>query len=70
MTHICIDLSDNDVSEEKDGGDASYLIDSPLDASELFSLSEVVSETPVMELASASLQYKHYQCYFGFSRDG
>ena len=38
-----IDLSDSDISEKKDGGDASYLIDSPLDGTELFSLSEVVS---------------------------
>ena len=49
-----IDLSDSNVSKEEDGN-ASYPIDSPLDASELFSLSEVVSETPVVEVASASL---------------
>ena len=65
-----IKLSASDISEEKDGRDASYLIDSPLDTSELFSLSEVVSETPVVELDSASLQFKHCQCYFGFSRVG
>ena len=61
----------SDVSEEEDGGEAtcSYLIDSQLDASELFSLSEVVSDTPVVELASA-LQFKHCQCYFGFSTVG
>ena len=47
------ELFDSDVSEEEDGGDACYLIDS-LDASELFSFSEVVGETPVVELASAS----------------
>ena len=52
-----IELLNSNVSEEKDGGDASYLIDSPLDASELFSLSEVVGETPVVELASTSLQF-------------
>ena len=44
--------------------------DSHLDASELFSLSEVVGETPVVELASVSLQFEHCQCYFGFSRFG
>ena len=49
-----IELSDSNVSDEKDGGDASYLVDSPLDGIELFSLSKVVSETPVVELASAS----------------
>ena len=66
---IAIDLTDSDVSEEKDGGDASYLIDCPLDVSELFSLSEVVSETPVVEIASAPLQFiKH--CHYGFSRVG
>ena len=56
-----IELSDSDVSEEEDGGDARYLIDSPLDASELFSLSNVVSDTPVVELAFASLQFKYSQ---------
>ena len=30
------ELSDSDVSEEEDGGNANYLIDSPLVASELF----------------------------------
>ena len=63
-------LRHNDVSEKEDGGDASYLIDSPLYGSELFSFSEIVSETPVVELASASLQFKHCQWYFGFSRVG
>ena len=38
------ELSVSNVSEEEDGGDAHYPIDRPLDASELFSLSEVVSE--------------------------
>ena len=42
-----IELSDCDVSEEEEGGYASCFIDRPLDASELFSLSEFVSETPV-----------------------
>ena len=65
-----IELSDSDVGKEEDGGDASYLIDSPLDASEMFSSNELVSETPVVELASASLQLNHCQCYFGFSRVG
>ena len=54
--YICfygnIELSDSDGSKEEDGGDASCLIDSSLDASELFSLSEVFSETPVVELHS------------------
>ena len=49
-----IELSNSNVREEEDGGDASSSIDSPLDASELFSLSEVLGETPVVELASAS----------------
>ena len=40
-----IELSGSDVSEEPDRGDG-YFIDSLLDACELFSLSEVVSETP------------------------
>ena len=44
-----------ELTKEKDGGDASYLIDSSLDGSELFSLSEIVGETSVVELASASL---------------
>ena len=35
------EFSESDVSKEEDGQDASYLIDSPLDGSELFSLSEV-----------------------------
>ena len=61
-----IELSISDVSEEEDGRDASYLINSPLDASELFSLSEVVSETP----ASVSLQFMYCQCYLGFSTVG
>ena len=42
------ELSNCDVREEKDGGDASYLKDSPLDGNELFRLSEVVSEIPVV----------------------
>ena len=62
-----IELSDN---KEMDGGDSSYPIDSPLGGSELFSLSEVVCEIPVVELASGSLQFNHCQCYFGFSRVG
>ena len=37
-----IELSDSDVSDEENGGDTSYLIDSSLDDSELFSLSEIV----------------------------
>ena len=65
-----IELSDSDISEEEDEGDANYLIDRSLDASELFSSSEVVSETPVVELASALLQFENCQCYFGFSRVG
>ena len=52
-----IELSGSDVSEEEDGGDASYLIDSPLEANDWFGLSEVVSETLVVELASAYLQF-------------
>ena len=56
-----IELSDSGVNEEEDGGDASYLIDSLLDASELFSLSEVVSETLSCGLGT-SLQFKHRQC--------
>ena len=64
-----IELSDSDISEEKDEGDPSYFIDSPPDGSELFSLSEVVSKTPVVEeLAPASLKFKHCPHYFGFSR--
>ena len=42
------ELSNSDVSEEMNGGDASYLKDSPLDGNKLFSLSEVVSEIPVV----------------------
>ena len=49
------ELSDSDVSEDDDGRGASYVIDSPVNATELFSLIEVVSETPVVKLASASL---------------
>ena len=62
------ELSGSDVSEEEDGEDASCLIHSHLDGSELFSMNEVVGETLVVELAIASLQFKHCQCYFGFSR--
>ena len=65
MIYDDIELSDSDASEDEDEGDASYLTDSPLDASELFSLSETVDETLV---ASASLKFNHCQCYFGFSR--
>ena len=60
-------LSARDVTEEE-SRDVSYLIDSDLDtsASEMFSLTEVVSETLVVETASAS-HFKHCQCYLGFS---
>ena len=68
VVYVNIELSDSNISEEKDGGDTNYPIDSPLDGSELISLSEVVSEIPIVELASTSLQFKHYQCYFGFFR--
>ena len=47
-----IELSDSDVSEEEDKGDARYLIDSPLVASDSFSLSEIIDEGLVMELCS------------------
>ena len=55
-----IELSDSDGSEENDGGDASYFIDSPVDGTEMFSLRKVVSETPVVELASC-LQFNYCQ---------
>ena len=67
LSYDNIELSDSDISKEKDGGDASDIVNILLGGGELFSLSEVVNETPVVELASASLQSNHCQCYFGLS---
>ena len=48
------ELADSDSSEEEDGGESSYLGESPLDAAELVSLSEAIGEASVLEVASTS----------------